>query len=102
MPAHTDLQAWLDVDAARHPPLVTAYVQSPTSQPILYTITVTQRGPGHSANMAQSGSMTVQEGAATPLSKFSISASPAHQCQIELVLKAEGQPQSTYPFECPR
>lgn len=101
MAADINLQAWLEMDTAAHPPIVTPYVQSAQSLRIDYKILVIRRGRGGSAQVGQGGSVVTRAGQASALSQFSISVGRDDECRIELTL-ITSRADSRYQFECPR
>lgn len=97
-----DLQAWLETDSVRHPPIVTPYVQSAQSQRVRYKVLVIRKGRGGTSQVGQGGSVVAQAGLATALSQFSVSVSQDDECRIELMLITDDEAHSNYHFDCPR
>lgn len=102
MVTSVDLQAWLETNAATHPPMVTPYVRSAESQRIHYTLEAIKSGRGGTSRITQSGNVAAQAGQPTALSEFSISTDRNDKCKIELTLTPEGAAPSHYSFDCPR
>jgi hypothetical protein len=102
MVADINLQAWMETNAAMHPPMVTPYLRSAESQHIHYKLQVIKMGRGGTSNVGQSGSVSAQAGAPTALSQFSISVGPQDKCRIELTLTPDGAASIRYHFDCPR
>lgn len=99
----SDIQVWLDTQAAAGQMQVVPYVASKVSRQVSYRINVIRQGEGGSRmQISQSGRTEVQAATATALSHVALGNSSATQCSVDVVLRDGGRELGTYHFDCSR
>lgn len=98
----SNLQVWLDTQAAAGQTTLVTYVKSLTDMQIEFRMDVIQRGGAGTSRITQKG--TVKANAATPtsLGRVVLGIQKGSECNIELVLDENGREIGVYRFSCAR
>lgn len=97
----SDIQVWLDTQAAAGQMQVVPYVASKVGRHVSYRIDVIRQGDGGSkTQISQSGRMDVQAAIPTVLSRVELGNSSATQCSVNVVLRDGVREIGTYHFDC--
>ena len=97
----SDIQVWLDTQAAAGQMQVVPYVASRVDRHVSYRINVIRRGDGGSKmQISQSGRAEVPAATATALSRVALGNSAVAQCSVDVVLRDGARELGIYHFDC--
>jgi len=98
----SDIQVWLETQAATQPGVIVPYVQSAVDKRLSFRVRVIREGRSGRSEISQGGSIFTAAAQATPLGKMSLNVKDGDICEIELTLTEAGKPTDMYRFDCPR
>ncbi|GAC1529718.1 MAG: hypothetical protein NVS2B4_08210 [Ramlibacter sp.] len=95
-------QVWLEAVPRTVPALVVAYVRSEHDARLNYYVNVIKQGPSGKSRIVQSGTVQAAAGAATQLTKLSVSSQPGDDCDVAVSVREGNEDRGTFRFDCPR
>ena len=98
----SNIQVWLDTQAALGQTTLVTYVKSMRDMQIGFRMDVIQRGGAGTSRITQKGTINANAATPTSLGRVALGIQKGSDCSIELALDESGREIGVYRFDCAR